>query len=48
MSCKECVYYQESYSFDTKLFHCGFYNCDFTSLVDDDLDVCSHFEEDRQ
>ena len=46
MSCIQCVYYQESYcAYDLKRFHCGFYNCDFTRLVDDDQEACSHFEE---
>lgn len=42
MSCKECAYYVTRHP---QRFYCAFYNCDFAYLVDDDLDVCSHFEE---
>ena len=45
MNCKECAYYCAR---NPQRFYCGFYDQDFTYFDDDDLEVCSHFEEGRQ
>ena len=42
MSCKECAYYVARHP---QRYYCGYYNQDFIILVDDDLEICSHFEE---
>lgn len=45
MSCKECAYYVVR---NPHRFYCGFCDQDFTYVDDDDLEVCSYFEEGRQ